>query len=388
MVVEPWGRLVGIRPSKQLHRLLDLGLDYNKALSHMQSTDGISEEKFSLLWRVAQIGRPIVEESSHPHLYSIYVGIPFCPTRCLYCSFPAYSIQELGKLRGRFLDALLYEIEATGKLVKKHDMQPYTIYIGGGTPTSLSPQELQRVLEALRGSFPGVWREFTVEAGRPDTVTNEKLTILKQHNVTRISINPQSMHQSTLDLIGRCHSPQDVAQAVEQARDIEFDVLNMDLIVGLPSENTEMVRESVKQVLAFAPENITVHSFSRKRASRFNLQQEKFSLPESEQAIHMHHAAIELLESKYHPYYLYRQRDILGGQENVGYCLPGCECLYNIVMIEERHHIFGLGSGATSKLVRPDYTLSNITTPKDPAIYIERVQDLTATRDGSCRRVK
>ena len=381
MVAEPWGNLVGIRPAKQLHRLLDQGLDYNTTLSRMQSAHGISEEKFSLLWRVAQVERPTVKESSLPHLYSVYIGIPFCPTRCLYCSFPAYSLQELGKLRGRFLDALLYEIEATGKLVRKHDLQPYTVYVGGGTPTSLAPQELHRILEALPGAFPGGWREFTVEAGRPDTVTTENLAVLKQHNVTRIGINPQSMHQRTLDLIGRCHSPQDVAQAVEKARGVGFDVLNMDLIVGLPGEDTEMVRESVTRVLSFAPENVTVHAFSRKRASRFTLQQDMFHLPEAEQAIKMHQTSTELLAGKYHPYYLYRQRNILGGQENVGYCIPGRECLYNIVMMEERHHIFGLGSGATSKIIRPHYTLTNINTPKDPAIYIHRVQELTAKRD-------
>ncbi len=380
MSEKPWGQLVGVRPSKLMQKLLDDGLDYEKAFKVLQSRHGISEEKFDLLWQVASVGRTVLQECSNPLLFSVYVGIPFCPTRCFYCSFPSHSLRELGELRTHYVEALLREIEMTARLTESLGMSAYTVYLGGGTPTSLEPHELERVLCALRHSLPGQWREFTVEAGRPDTLCDGHFELFSKHNVTRVSINPQTMHAATLQTIGRSHSPGQVKDAVAEARRRNVPVINMDVIVGLPGENAVMAEETMRQVLALSPENITVHVFSRKRASRFNTAKEKFSLPSSREVLAMHTAVTKQLESAYRPYYLYRQRDILGGLENIGYSLPGSECVYNIAMIEERHNIIGLGCGATSKFINSDLSLTNLSNPKGVRIYLERIEQLTAKR--------
>ncbi|MDW7652197.1 MAG: coproporphyrinogen dehydrogenase HemZ [Bacillota bacterium] len=377
---KPWGKMVGIRPTKELHRLLDAGMNYEEAFARMHAEYNLGAEKFDLLWRVARVERPVLMECSSPDLFSAYVGIPFCPTRCLYCSFPSHSLHELGELRQQFVDTLISETIQTGELCRSLGLKPYSVYVGGGTPTALDPGDLDRILGALRTAFPGVLREFTVEAGRPDTLTGEHLAVMKEHRVDRVSVNPQTRHDKTLELIGRCHSFADVEQAVNRVKGFGFTVLNTDIIIGLPGEDTDMVQQTAQAVLSLAPENITVHMFSRKRASRYNEEQNRFVLPADHTAAAMYQAVTGLLQEKYNPYYLYRQRDILGGQENIGYCLPGHACAYNIAMIEERHHIIGLGCGATSKLIRPDFTLTNLHSPKDPRIYPQRLNQLLATR--------
>ncbi|MBS3901814.1 MAG: coproporphyrinogen dehydrogenase HemZ [Dethiobacter sp.] len=384
----PWGRLRGVRPSKQLHRLLDIGLDYTEAFKRMQVNEGISSEKFKLLWQVARISRPIVEESSLPDLFSVYISIPFCPSRCHYCSFPAHSLKELAIWRSRYLDTLLYEIRTAGQLTEKLQLRPYSFYLGGGTPTSLSPAELDNILSALRLAFPGTVREFTVEAGRPDTITHEQLAILKKHGVTRVSVNPQSMHNETLKKIGRCHSVEEAYRAVKQVQSSAFPVLNMDLILGLPEEDEAMVRKSVHDVLSLSPTNITLHMFSRKRASLFSEEQARFHLPDKALAAAMYRTAVGLLSPTYHPYYLYRQHGILGDLENIGYCLPETECFYNIVMIEERQHILGLGCGATNKFIYKDLSLKNLVSPKDIQTYLEKAAELCRRREHELTKAK
>lgn len=381
-----WGRLVGVRPTKQLHKLLDRGLDYRDAFTEMNAEYGISEDKFALLWQVAEIERPVLLESSKPELFSVYVGIPFCPTRCLYCSFPSHSLKELGQLRDTFVKTLLYEIEATGRQTREHGMRLYSVYLGGGTPTALAPDDLDRILSALHNAFPGSWHELTAEAGRPDTITAEHLGVMKKHGVSRISVNPQSMNEATLERIGRCHTPGDVVRAVTMARESGINVINMDVIVGLPGEDTLSVTHTMDRVLALQPENVTVHVFSRKRASRFNENRERFPLPSAEDATEMHTRALRALASGYLPYYLYRQREILGGLENIGFTLPGFASVYNIVMIEERHQILGLGGGATSKFIRKDLSLTNIATPRDVRMYLERVNELLERRGRELKK--
>ncbi len=389
MQPKPWGVLVGVRPSKQIHRLIDRGFSRNEALEFMQREFGLQEEKFALLWQICLREKPVLEESSNPQLFSIYVGIPFCPTRCFYCSFPSHSLAELGKLRTPFVETLLQEIHATGLLTESLGMKPYTVYLGGGTPTCLLPGELERIITALKEAFPGSWREFTVEAGRPDTITVEQISLLSNLGVDRISVNPQSMHDQTLQAIGRCHTVDDIEEAVSLVRRYGIRTLNMDLIIGLPGENTALFSESMQKVLALAPENITLHVFSPKRASRYRREPEKYSLPPAEEAAKMHKTALKLLKQHhYEPYYLYRQRNILAGLENIGFAQPGRECLYNIVMIEERHHILGLGGGATSKIINPDLTLTNIATPKDVRMYMQRMPELLTRREKSLRRTK
>ncbi|MCR3920929.1 MAG: coproporphyrinogen dehydrogenase HemZ [Firmicutes bacterium] len=381
MINKPWGTLAGVRPAKLIHRLLDQGLDYTAALRIMQEQRKMSQSKFDLLWNICQVERPFVVESSQPHLFSLYVGIPFCPTRCLYCSFPSHSLTELGKLRGQFIDALLQEIAETGALTQRLGLQPYTVYIGGGTPTSLTAEELERIIMALTIAFPSRWREFTVEAGRPDTLTSAHVDMMAKHGVNRVCVNPQTMHQQTLDLIGRRHSPEDIITAVAAIRQVNIKVLNMDLIVGLPGEDSKMVEESMRQLITLAPENVTLHVFSRKRASRYNEVQADFTLPSPAAVVEMHNMATAVLAQQYRPYYLYRQREILGGLENIGYAMPGTECGYNIAMIEERHHIIGLGGGASSKYIRPDFTLKNMSSPKDVRIYLQRLDELSKRRE-------
>lgn len=379
--MQPWGAMEGVRPSKQLHRLLDAGKNYSEAFAFMQRHYGISQEKFALLWQVCQVERPFLLESSHPHLFSVYVGIPFCPTRCLYCSFPSHPLTELNKFREKFVEKLLFEIKATGQMTQHLQMTPYTVYLGGGTPTSLEPEELAAVIDALKEAFPGTWREFTVEAGRPDTITPAHVKIFKSKDVTRTSVNPQSMHAETLKTIGRRHSVEEIQQAVKYVREAKIPVLNMDLILGLPGENAGMIAASVKQLLNFAPENITLHIFSPKRASRYYQNQSSYLLPPDEEIVEMQKQALALLTPHYRPYYLYRQRNILAGLENIGLCTPGHECIYNIVMIEERHHILGLGGGATSKIINQDFTLTNLFSPKDVRIYLQRVEALLERRE-------
>lgn len=373
-----WGNLVGVRPSKLLQKLLDQELSYDESYREMERLYHISREKFDLLWQVCTLARPAVMEGFNPRLFSVYAGIPFCPSRCLYCSFPSHSLKELGSLRSYFVDALLFEIRHTGELARKNGLRVHTVYLGGGTPTSLLPRELDMLLKAMRQELPGEPVELTVEAGRPDTLTEEHLKVMQENRVTRISVNPQTMQESTLQVIGRLHSPQDIEQAVTGVRAYLKASLNMDLIVGLPGETPEMVGDSTRQVLQMNPENVTLHVFSRKRASLFNRQ--RVPLPGPETVVQMQNAAKELLSASYRPYYLYRQRDILGGLENVGYSLPGRECLYNILMIEERHNILGIGGGASSKLVRPDLSLVNLSTPKDVRMYLERVRETAERR--------
>ncbi len=386
MMTKPWGSLKGIRPAKILNSLLDRGLNYETALEEMQMRYGISKEKFQLLWQVASITRPLLAESKSTDLFSVYIGIPFCPSRCLYCSFPSHSLTDLHRYRANFVDALVNEITATGEQTAAAGMRPYAVYVGGGTPTALEPEELNLVLTSLRKSFPGTWKEFTVEAGRPETLTDQHFRVLKQNGVSRISINPQTMHSSTLALIGRKHNPDDIVSAVQKAREYEIAIINMDIIIGLPGENVKMVEETLNQILKLHPENITMHVFSRKRASLFSTRQKDYLLPNADAAVKMHEKVTDLLIESYQPYYLYRQRDILGDLENIGYTLPGSQCLYNILMIEERHNILGLGGGATSKFINQDYSLLNITAPKDVRVYLERVHQLTEQRGVAIKK--
>lgn len=375
---KPWGQLQGVRPGKLLHRLLDEGLSPEQAEAEFRRLYQVQPEKAELLLEIVVRERALFAGLSADAL-SIYVGIPFCPTRCLYCSFPAHSLRELGRYRGDFVAALLQEIQQVGSLVQQLGRPVDSIYIGGGTPTALAAPELDAVLGALRATFPGEWQELTVEAGRPETITPAHLKVMREHNVDRVSINPQTKHDVTLELIGRSHKAAQIAEAVAACREVGFRTLNMDLILGLPGETLEMVEESLQWVLSFAPENITLHMFSPKRASRYTQAKEDYLalLPDGGSAAAMSRVARQQLAAVgYIPYYLYRQRNILGGQENVGWALPGHECRYNILMIEERQDILGFGGGAGSKFLNADLSLTNYSNPKDALVYIDRLPEI------------
>ncbi len=377
----PWGRMQGIRPNKPLYRWLDAGLSLTEALGKMQDTYGVSTTKLALLRQVAEHEYPLLT-SLPPRAVSIYVGIPFCPSRCLYCSFPSHSLRELGQERQRFVSALLHEIAVVGGYLQQYEFSVDTVYVGGGTPTALAASDLACILRALQRELPRPWREFTVEAGRPETLTEEHLAVLTKAGVERISINPQTRQQKTLELIGRHHSYQDIEAAVARSRD-QFSTLNMDLILGLPGEGLAEMQASVEWVQNLRPENITLHMFSPKRASRFTGEQNDWQemLPSAELATHMVEATSESLrQAGYDPYYLYRQRNILGGQENVGWTLPGHACRYNTLMISERQHILGLGGGAVSKFINNDGTLVSQTNARDVRVYIKRVEQHIASK--------
>ncbi len=378
---DPWGKMQGVRPVKPLYRWLDAGLSLPEALAKMRATYGVSEAKLALLREVAQFEYPFLASLS-PRTVSVYVGIPFCPSRCLYCSFPSHSLRELGQERRRFVSSLLAEIEAVGRQVKQAGFFVDSVYVGGGTPTALPAKDLGQILQALRQALPQPWQELTVEAGRPETLTEEHIAELVEAGVGRISINPQTKQQKTLDLIGRPHSAADIEAAVIRTRG-SFATLNMDLILGLPQEGLSEVQASLEWVLGLGPENITLHMFSPKRASRFTAEQDSWQgmLPSAELAARMVEVASQSLrQAGYHPYYLYRQRNILGGQENVGWTLPGHACRYNMIMISERQHIIGLGGGAASKFLNADGTLVALSNPKDARVYMERLDELIAKK--------
>lgn len=371
----------GVRPSKPFQQYLAQGASPAQAAACMQQRYGVSVEKLALLAETAGYTRDLLT-GLDPRAVSVYVGIPFCPTRCLYCSFPSHSLQSLGRERERFVQALIAEITALAAVVRQQQRPVDSVYIGGGTPTALGPLDLQRVLTALRRELPGGWRELTVEAGRPETLTSEQVAMLAGQGVQRISINPQTKSDQTLQLIGRQHSAAAIEAAWQRCRP-HFPVINMDLILGLPGEALPDIQESLRWVLDFHPENITLHMFSPKRASRFSEEQAVWAgqLPDGAAARAMTAWCYQALRAAgYRPYYLYRQRGILGGQENVGWALPGTECRYNGLMIEECQDILGLGGGASSKFLRPGGKLENHSNPKDVQVYIRRGQQLIAEK--------
>lgn len=381
----PYGILTGVRPAKIVHRLLDQGVSEDEIRTRLERQYLFSPAKARLLVAVATFNHDFLPTKSEAlEKLSIYIGIPFCPSRCYYCSFPGAIVPDSALELDPFMEALLMEMNAIGACIARQGWQVQTIYLGGGTPTILSDNDLGKIFEVLdRHYISASTREITVEAGRPDTLTPSRLRWLRQAGVTRICINPQTMHDSTLSLIGRQHNVQMITEAVGWARSAGIKNLNMDLIVGLPGENRECFQASAEKVLALKPDNITVHTLTAKKGSL--LRETEGPGGSSEQAILVERGMNDLHSifqaNDYSPYYLYRQKYMRAGLENIGYTLPGHACLYNIQMIEERQTIVGLGGGASSKFINPaDGSLSSIHNPKDPPSYIKRVADLTARK--------
>ncbi len=303
------------------------------------------------------------------------MGIPFCPTTCLYCSFTSYPIEKwIGHLK-EYRAALFHELDYAAEQAGRH---PSSIYVGGGTPTSLPSDELRLLLEKLTHTFDCAGAaEFTVEAGRPDSITKEKLAVLRQYGVTRISINPQTMNQKTLDLIGRQHTAEDVQERFWLAREMGFDNINMDLIVGLPQEEREDVKRTLEAVKALGPDSLTVHSLAIKRAARLNTMREAYrdyKIVGTQEILDM--TVRYAREMGMEPYYLYRQKNMAGNFENVGYALPDKECIYNILIMEEQQTIIGCGAGSTSKRVYPDGRIERCENVKDVSSFIERIDEM------------
>lgn len=381
-MVQPWGMLTGIRPTKLIHKMKREGRDNASIREELAVVYRVSEEKIALLENIAERQLSVV-----PDLYeigkevSIYIGIPFCPTKCAYCTFPAYAIEaNRGSVDG-FLAGLHYEIAETGKWLKENGIQITTIYYGGGTPTSITAEQMDALYEQVHRSFPNMERirELTVEAGRPDTITEDKIAVLKKWNVDRISINPQSFENETLHAIGRHHSVEETIEKFQLARALGMNNINMDLIIGLPGEGIIEMEHTLVETAKLLPESLTVHTLSFKRASTMTKNKEKYKVASREEVAEMMELTTEWTKQyNYEPYYLYRQKNILGNLENVGYALEGKESIYNIMIMEEVQTIIGLGCGAASKLVDPQTgKITRYANPKDPHTYNERYKHYT-----------
>ncbi|MFO7819402.1 MAG: coproporphyrinogen dehydrogenase HemZ, partial [Halanaerobacter sp.] len=352
--MSPWGILIGVRPTKLGHILLDKGLSYQQINDQLEDIYGVSAEKRELLLNIIRRERKHLPSSSEAkEKISIYLGIPFCATKCDYCAFASYPLAEYNKYLSQFLTALDYEIDEMSRVIRELDLEVDTVYIGGGTPTVLSAQNLKRIIKKLKTSFAiNNLREFMVEAGRPDTINETKLKVLKNESVDRISINPQTMHQETLDRIGRDHTVEDVVETYSLARSMNFSNINMDLIVGLPGERQEELRLTLEEVQELQPDSLTVHTLALKRASNLKEEQDELSLASAAQIDEMLNLTRETAEKLgLIPYYMYRQKSELGNFENIGYSKPGQESIYNILMMEERETIIALGGGGVTKLV-------------------------------------
>ncbi|MDF2546560.1 MAG: hemZ [Anaerosolibacter sp.] len=375
----PWGILTGIRPSKIVHEMLDQNISIKEISQCLKNEYGVSDKKVDLVTEVALIERPVIANNGVQDV-SIYIGIPFCPTRCLYCSFPSNIIDK--KSRGLFtqyIEALHYEIEKVGEILDEMNKKVISLYIGGGTPTTLSDVEFDRLFEKIKEHIRlDDIKEITVEAGRPDTIDKEKLVILKKHGVDRISINPQTMNDATLVRIGRSHTAEDIIRSYHMARDIGFRTINMDIIVGLPDETPSMVEHTMEKMMLLNPENITVHTLAVKRASRLKENLHQYKITQEIQAKRM----LEITESYAKrmdllPYYMYRQKYMVGNLENIGYCKPGHECIYNIQIMEERQTIIALGAGAISKVYYPlENRLERVPNVTNVEHYIKRVDEM------------
>ncbi|SMC54614.1 coproporphyrinogen dehydrogenase HemZ [Papillibacter cinnamivorans] len=370
----PWGSLTGIRPAKIVTRIFDGGGDRAAAEGILREVYSVTADRRRLCIDAAEAGLKARRDLGEREI-SLYVGIPFCPTRCAYCSFVSHSTEKSFRLVEPYLAALEEEIRRAGELVRQGGYRVSTVYIGGGTPTTLSAEQLERLLGRLSDSFDlSGLREYTVEAGRPDTITEEKLRALKAGGADRISINPQTMDDRVLAAIGRNHSTKQTGDAFLLARKAGFEKINMDLIAGLPQDSTEGFRDSLTRVLDMRPENITVHTLSLKKGSRLML--EGGNLPSAgEVEAMLDFASFRLRAAGFFPYYLYRQKFMSGNFENVGWTRPGFEGLYNIYIMEELQTILALGGGGTTKLVDPKSgRIERIFNPKYPYEYIAGIE--------------
>ena len=371
----PWGALAGVRPTKITSKHMLAGGTVKSAKKLLQDVYYVTKERQQL---AVDCSTSTVKaaESLEPADLSLYVGIPFCPTRCAYCSFVSRTVGKRTELLEPYLEALFRELEETGKLLASSGRKVRTIYIGGGTPTTLTSPQMARLLDAI-GTVFDLSRciEFTVEGGRPDTLDAEKLRTIRQHGADRMSINPQTMIDSVLKASGRPHRGEDVLRAYGEAVDAGFKAINMDLIAGLPTDTVEGFCRSLDTVAALEPANITVHTLALKKGA--DLFEKRIHLPSAQEVTQMVAYANETLSaSGYKPYYLYRQKYMSGSFENVGWSRDGLDCLYNIYMMEEVHTILSLGGGGMNKVNFSDGSLKRFHNPKFPEQYIEMIDDV------------
>ena len=349
-----WGLLTGVRPTKLAMKKVEEGCTDEETVQWFQEQYMVTEKKAKLGVEIAKREKSLLEQLDYENGYSLYVGIPFCPSICSYCSFSSYPLQEWTNQVDRYLDALCKEISFVGEVSKEKKLN--TVYIGGGTPTTLEADQLDRLLTHMEETFSyEELKEFTVEAGRPDSITREKLEVLRKHQISRISVNPQTMQQKTLDVIGRKHTVQDVIDIFHMARELGFENINMDLIAGLTGENLSDMKDTLERVKELEPDSLTVHSLAIKRAARLGktegYREQLSTAEELSQMIEL--AADYAKEMDLVPYYLYRQKNIAGNFENVGYAKVDKAGIYNILIMEEKQSIIAVGAGASTKIVLP-----------------------------------
>lgn len=373
----PWGNLTGIRPTKIAMGLIESGMSNAQAAEYMRNTYFTSNEKTALAITIANRERELLKDIDYENGYSLYVGIPFCPSICLYCSFSSSPLERWRDQVDAYLDALLKELDFIAEAMKDKVLD--TIYIGGGTPTTLEPYQIRRLLSHISEKFPVEQvKEYTVEAGRPDSITREKLQALREFPVTRISVNPQTLNQATLDLIGRKHTVEDTRHAFALARECGFDNINMDLIVGLPREQKEDVQRTLEEVKKLDPDSLTVHSLAVKRAARLNMfkdQYQEMGFINNQEIMNL---AMEYAhDCQMGPYYLYRQKNMCGNLENIGYAKVDKAGIYNILIMEEKQSILAAGAGASTKFVfQNGERIERAENVKDVANYISRIDEM------------
>lgn len=372
----PWGTLTGIRPTKIPMKLLSEGKTDEEILRFMKETYFVSDDKGLLSIDIAKRESAILGKINTENGYSLYIGIPFCPTTCLYCSFTSNPICKWEKKVDEYLECLDKELKATTEIMKGKN--PDTVYIGGGTPTSLSAEALEVLLSLVDKYFDvSNLLEFTVEAGRADSITKEKLLVLKKHKVTRISVNPQTMNDETLKVIGRKHTTEDVIRAFLLARELGFDNINMDIILGLPGEGISQVKKTVTEIEKLHPDSFTVHSLAIKRASKLNEWIEKNGLEtmiNTEETMKI--AEQSAMEMDLKPYYLYRQKNMAGNYENTGYAREGAFGIYNILIMEEVQSIVACGAGTVTKRVFEDGRIERCDNVKDVSLYMDQIDEM------------
>jgi oxygen-independent coproporphyrinogen-3 oxidase len=379
--IYPWGILIGIRPSKIALKLLKEGNTEEEVIEIFKDRYLAHEDKARLCIAVANAEERIVNKDKNN--IAIYIGMAFCPTKCLYCSFTSNPISVHKKMVTPYLEALIKEIKGISKYVKEKNLNIESVYFGGGTPTAVNDKEFKMVMDEIYSNFlrDNKVKEFTVECGRPDTLTENKLQTMKACNVDRISINPQTMNDKTLKLIGRTHSSEDIKEKFKMARELGFNDINMDIIIGLPGENHEDMIHTKNELIKLKPDSITVHGLALKRGSRMYeefILKKGIKMTSQEEIIKMYEESRNLAESlDIFPYYMYRQKNMVGNMENLGYAKEGKECIYNIQMIEERQTVIALGAAAVSKVIfLEEDRLERFPNLKDLHEYVSRIDEM------------
>lgn len=373
----PWGMLTGIRPTKIVMKWMENEIDLKRLERRFAKTYLADPQKARLCCQVAAREREILSAGDYEKEYSLYIGIPFCPTTCLYCSFASFPVARFGDRMNGYMEALFKELSFVSEAYKNKKLT--SIYVGGGTPTALDESSLYVLMEQIHRLFPvNDIVELTVEAGRPDSITREKLRILHDAGVGRISINPQTMHQETLDLIGRNHTVDQMKEAYYMAREIGFQNINMDMITGLPGEELRHVYGTLEEVFRMKPDSLTVHSLAIKRAAHLNMEMDRYQSMVKGSTNEMLRLVDEYCgKMGMVPYYMYRQKNIPGNLENIGYSLPGKECLYNILIMEEKQDIISCGAGASTKYVYPEENrIERTENVKNLDHYINRIDEM------------